>query len=137
MLSEIKEFHDRHDLTYEGAPRLLPEDVQQFRVDFLKEEVMEFEEAFEEKDLVGCFDALLDLAYVLLGTAYLMGLFPVWRQGFAAVHTANMRGKCRADDPRVAIDKTGLAPKARHPNDVVKLPEFIGPELKLQSLING
>lgn len=59
------------------------------RARFLNEELTEFCEAYSSGDLVGVSDALADLVYVALGTAYRMGL--PFDQIWCAVQEANMR----------------------------------------------
>jgi hypothetical protein len=90
----------------------LPDDVQGFRLNFLTEELAEYEEAigydkynsgdFDPKrfNAAKAFDALIDLVYVALGTAYLHG-FP-FNEGWDRVQEANMKKvRCEcADDPR-------------------------------------
>lgn len=68
----------------------LPREVFEFRARFLDEELQELLVAYEEHDLEKQFDALLDIVYVALGTALLMGLWS-WDTGFKRVHDANMK----------------------------------------------
>lgn len=121
----IKDFHVKYDLAYNGGPRLLPDDLQDFRVRFMKEELAEFIEADAEGNIVKAADALGDLMYVVLGTAYLMGL-PM--EGiFEMIHQANMT-KVRATDPNAS--KRGSA------YDVVKPVGFVPPEEKIRCLLD-
>lgn len=73
-----------------------PEYVHE-RLKFMVEELDEFINAEEAGDIVEMADAIADLVYVALGTAYRMGLpFPeIWD----AVHAANMR-KVRGETKR-------------------------------------
>ncbi len=52
------------------------------------EEIQEFLEAHQDRNLVKMADALADLVYFALGAAYLMGL--PFDEIFREVHTANM-----------------------------------------------
>lgn len=71
----ITAFHEKMGLTYSGwGPRTLPSDLYQFRVRFMNEELKEYRTAKSNEDR---FDALIDLAYVTLGTAYLSAMFPI------------------------------------------------------------
>ena len=88
LLSDIREFHEKFGLEYDGVPRMLPEDMAKFRIKFMQEELDEYSKACEEEDLVGAFDALIDLAYVLFGTVYLQGL--PFAEGWTEVHGRNM-----------------------------------------------
>lgn len=88
MTTDIREFHEKYGLEYNGGPRSLDRELHNFRQAFMQEELDEYETAHEADDLEGQLDALVDLCYVLLGTAYLQGLpfGDAWRR----VHAANM-----------------------------------------------
>ena len=58
------------------------------RIDFMKEELREFETAAEIQDMPGMADALVDLIYVAKGTAAMMGL--PWDSLWREVQRANM-----------------------------------------------
>jgi predicted HAD superfamily Cof-like phosphohydrolase len=66
----------------------IPADLRQLRVDLLVEEVREFADATEAKDIVGIADALADILYVTYGAAITYGvdLDQVVRE----VHRSNM-----------------------------------------------
>ena len=81
-------FHEIFKQAYNGPPRQLPADLQKFRSKFLQEELNEYNEAVEAGDLAKQLDALEDLVYVALGTAYLSGFD--FREGWRRVHRANM-----------------------------------------------
>lgn len=121
---DVTDFHVKFDIDYEGKPRLLPEELQRFREKFLDEELDEFKKAFESKDLAKAFDALIDLAYVLYGTAHLMGL--PWNQGWNLVHQANMTKRKALN---ASESKRGYA------MDVVKPEGWISPDGALRRLI--
>ena len=93
MYADIIDFHRQFRLGYEGKPRTLPEDLFQFRLKFLKEELEEYDIAHGEGNKAKQLDALVDLVYVALGTADLHGFDfdEAWRR----VHEANMK-KVRA-----------------------------------------
>lgn len=94
---DVGMFHDRFGLdnvVYEPeGPRVIPEDLMDFRIKFMEEELKEFKDAYEAGDEAGMFDALLDLAYVVHGTSHLKG-FP-WHDGWQLVQRANLK-KVRA-----------------------------------------
>jgi predicted HAD superfamily Cof-like phosphohydrolase len=91
-LKDIKDFHEKFGLAYQGAPRHIPEDLAEFRFRFMREEL---EEYGDTEDLEKKLDALVDLMYVLLGTAYLHG-FNRFVEAWTRVHKANMQ-KVRAE----------------------------------------
>jgi predicted HAD superfamily Cof-like phosphohydrolase len=135
LLEDIRQFHEKFGLEYNGPPRRLPEELASFRTKFLAEELGEY--AFDgdllnidflvnsiQDDLVppvkleNALDALVDLVYVALGTAYLHGFdfAEAWRR----VHHANMQ-KIRV--LREVDSKRGSI------YDVVKPENFVPPDL--------
>jgi predicted HAD superfamily Cof-like phosphohydrolase len=90
---DVGDFHAKFGLdsvTRNGSgPREVPDDLLEFRIGFLKEELREFEEACALGDEPGKADALIDLAYVVFGTAQLLG-YP-WQELWEEVQAANMR----------------------------------------------
>jgi predicted HAD superfamily Cof-like phosphohydrolase len=90
----IKEFHTKFGLEYTGKPRTLSRDLRNFRMEFMEEELAEYAvAAAHHKQLHSELDALVDLVYVALGTAYLQGFD--FNEAFKRVHEANMK-KVRA-----------------------------------------
>lgn len=73
LMHDISEFHRKFELSYDGEPRSLDSALMDFRVGFMQEELDEFSDAWNEGDIEKQFDALIDLIYVAVGTAYLMG----------------------------------------------------------------
>lgn len=118
MILDIADFHEKYGLAYEGGPRQLGPELAKFRSGFMQEELDEYKEACEKNDLEGQFDALVDLAYVVLGTAYLQGL--PFIAGWDEVHSANMK-KIRTENP--GDSKRGSS------FDVVKPPNWKAPDL--------
>ena len=98
MINDIKDFHEKFALTYAGSPRELAQDLSNFRIAFMQEELNEYVEA---TNLEGKLDALVDLVYVALGTAYLHGFdfITAWNR----VHAANM-AKVRGASERSEYD---------------------------------
>jgi predicted HAD superfamily Cof-like phosphohydrolase len=120
-IEDIKDFHEKFGLDYDGPPRLLDPQLSSFREDFMEEELREYRWAISDGNLERAFDALLDLKYVLLGTAYLHGLgIDRWTKGWNRVHNANM-GKTRAE--RSTDSKRGST------FDVVKPDGWVAPDL--------
>lgn len=117
-IRDIGNFHRKFGLGYEGGPRHLPHDLQMFRNKFLKEELEEYFRACESRDLPEQLDALVDLVYVALGTAYYHGFNfdEAWRR----VHEANMK-KVRVARPEDSKRGSGY--------DVVKPPGWQAPNL--------
>jgi predicted HAD superfamily Cof-like phosphohydrolase len=65
-IRDIADFHVKFGLAYTGAPRDIPPEIKEFRVRFMHEEILEYEHAQSRAEQL---DALVDLMYVLLGTA--------------------------------------------------------------------
>lgn len=116
---DVAAFHEKFGLTYNGGPRLLDFDVLSFRMKFLEEELGEFIESAAEQDLPGMADALIDLVYVAMGTAYMLGL--PWQQLWNEVQRANM-SKVRAQSADESKRGSSL--------DVIKPAGWTGPDIK-------
>lgn len=118
-VADIEDFHTKFGLTYSGLPRTLPQDMSDFRIKFMGEEIDEYcvHEAgarlerfvHQNKDLANyaycldnMLDALVDEVYVVIGTAYLHGFD--FREAWRRVHAANMK-KVRAQ--RASDSKRG------------------------------
>lgn len=108
-VEDIALFHEKFGLEYSGPPRSLDHQLSIFRTGFINEEFNEYcahdAKAFSAKldhkpdlaeyayQLEGMLDALVDLVYVALGTAYLHGFD--FKEAWRRVQTANM-AKVRA-----------------------------------------
>jgi len=113
MMSDMEKFHQKFGLEYHGLPRMLEPELFGFRSKFLEEELQEWRD--EQDGLVTAMtaddgspdhravahglhqqlDALVDLVYVALGTAYLQFGRKVFNEAWRRVQTANM-AKVRA-----------------------------------------
>ena len=101
---DVKAFHEKYGLNYEGKVRMIEQDLAEFRSIFISEEGEEYGDSiveFYEGDdktaaLAKSLDALIDCMYVVLGTAYLHGFTPqIMEEAWRRVHEANM-SKVRA-----------------------------------------
>lgn len=126
MMDDIKDFHKKFGLIMppEQNPSLFNDpELYKFRLNFIAEELNEFGEAHNNNDLPKAFDALIDLTYVVLGTAYLMGL--PFNEGWKVVHEANMK-KVRAEHPSQSKRGTAydvIKPEGWTPPDMQKVLE--------------
>jgi len=123
MLDDVIDFHlEVLQLTATESPTLLSQEfcIERFR--FMSEEIEEFVDAGIKGDMVGVADALADVIYVALGTAYQMGLpfQAIWDH----VHRANMR-KVRG------ATKRGSSIDARKPEG------WVSPEAGIAAIILG
>ena len=117
LFEDIQEFHTKFELPPLDKPGFLSIELMRFRINFIREELQEFIDAwdsylFNENNtaypeyyahihIEQAFDALIDLTYVTLGTAYLMGL--PFNDGWKEVHHCNMqkvRAKIESDSKR-------------------------------------
>lgn len=103
-VEDIRKFHEKFRLEYQGPVRGLDEDMQWFRQKFMMEELTEYKDnmvglTYElgskvlnkekvDNHLEEMFDALIDLVYVALGTSYLHGFN--FKEGWNRVQKANM-----------------------------------------------
>lgn len=146
MFGDITAFHEKFKLQQTADGNKLPDDFQIFRAKFLLEELNEYLEAvglclmpvsqtefecdiYRDRDrdqfnAEKAFDALIDLVYVAIGTAYLHR-FP-FNEGWRRVQAANM-AKIRTQ--RSADSKRGSG------WDVVKPPGWKAPDLS--DLVQG
>lgn len=85
---DVKTFHFAMGLPLPDAPQLLDRETRKFRERFMHEELDEFHGACAAYDLPGAADALVDLVYVAMGTAVMMGL--PWQELWDEVQRANM-----------------------------------------------
>ena len=118
-------FHKKFDLPVsQGVPREVSEDLLKFRTKFMQEELDEFATATTAADQ---FDALLDLVYVAMGTAHMMG-FP-WEAGWARVQQANMakvRASADASDSKRGSSWDVVKPAGWRAPDITGLLDSLG-----------
>jgi predicted HAD superfamily Cof-like phosphohydrolase len=88
---DVEAFHHRFGVPMPDRPAFLNAEAFAYRYKFLREELGEFVEAHAKRDMETAFDSLLDLVYVALGTALMMGFTPErWQAGWDEVQRANM-----------------------------------------------
>ena len=125
MWDDIVYFHNKFKIPQSDVPSLkLDGDLMAFRTKFLEEEFREFVEAVNDNDRVKAFDALLDLVYVAMGTAYVCR-FP-WIQGWDTVQSANIT-KVRASHASESKRGSGF--------DVVKPEGWVAPDRELELIL--
>jgi len=137
-IGDIVEFHTKFDLPAQHPMGALDKETEEFRKKFLREELEEWlwaqQAAFQETtrplldrdqaeytvQLEKALDGLVDLAYVLFGTAYLHGFHEVFAEAWRRVHEANMQ--------KVRADLDGSDSKRGSSLDVVKPAGWEAPE---------
>ena len=119
ILKDIDNFHKKYG--FEKNEKIdIPDNSEliNFRTAFLMEELAEYTNAITKKDAVGALDALVDIVYIALGTAWLFNL--PFEKAWNEVQKANM-SKIRAKD------KTG---KRGTKFDVVKPKDWKAPNIE-------
>jgi hypothetical protein len=92
--TDVGVFHHKfglHSVSHEGAGPtgfFDDDDGMAYRLRFLREELDEITKAWGDDDLAGAADGLVDLVYVAMGTAHLLGL--PWQQLWDEVQRANL-----------------------------------------------
>tara|TARA_R110000824_G_scaffold7807_3_gene35246 strand:- start:2029 stop:2409 length:381 start_codon:yes stop_codon:yes gene_type:complete len=100
MLKDIEEFHKKFGFEKRVGIKN-NKNLVDFRIKFLEEELREFKEAIKEENDAKALDALVDLTYVAIGTAYLFD-YPFWA-AWTEVQKANM-AKVRKESERSKFD---------------------------------
>jgi len=119
VLKDIDNFHKKYG--FEKNEKVdIPDNNEliNFRTAFLMEELAEYTNAITKKDAAGALDALVDIVYIALGTAWLFNL--PFEKAWNEVQKANM-SKIRAKD------KTG---KRGTKFDVVKPKDWKAPNIE-------
>lgn len=141
MYRDIHQFHQKFGLAHRDGPRRLmgsfdnlsqfeaglryalaslhspQDDLLHFRIKFMIEELAEYVEGAREMDLEKQLDALVDLVYVALGTAYLHGFN--FEEAWHRVHNANMeKVKGTAESSKRNSDYDVVKPEGWHPPDL-------------------
>ena len=91
QLKQLEDFHRIFSAHIEDAPTAdLTDETISLRIKLIQEELDEYVEAANARDLVGVADALTDLMYVVLGTYVSHGLQLCGEALFDEVHSSNM-----------------------------------------------
>lgn len=114
---DVIAFHQKFGVPVAPMAAFLNPEAYAFRVKFMQEELDEFSEAHSTGDMHGAADALVDLAYVVHGTAHMMGL--PWPRLWDEVQRANI-SKVRATDASQSKRGTAL--------DVIKPAGWVAPD---------
>lgn len=93
-LSAVATFHRTFRLPVEESP-IIPDAARcRLRINLLREELKELEQAIAANDLVEVADAFADLQYVLSGAILEFGMGDRFRAIFEEVHRSNMSKTC-------------------------------------------
>jgi len=96
LINDIDRFHKKFEFI-KNSKVGIPDDSElvNFRTSFLMEELSEYTNAIVKKDSAAALDALVDIVYIALGTAWLFNL--PFERAWREIQTANMK-KVRAKD---------------------------------------
>jgi predicted HAD superfamily Cof-like phosphohydrolase len=140
LLGDVNAFHAKFGQEYLGKPRMLPDDLHDFRVRFHDEETHEYRDEYprltdaverkDRRDILNALelqlDALCDAIWVVLGTADVQFgrrvFFEAWRRVVAA-NMAKVRVEVADDGTRNSAE-TGRAAKF----DIGKPPGWTAPD---------
>jgi predicted HAD superfamily Cof-like phosphohydrolase len=114
-MQDVRDFYKKFKQPVSTIPTsiLASETRLQERINFMQEELDEFKEGKETNDLPLMADSLIDLVYVIKGTAIEMGL--PWEELWMDVQRANMAKV-------IGVTKRGIK------IDVAKPPGWVGPK---------
>lgn len=98
-IKDVQAFHQRFGMVVGGDPGHLTRRYVKERIDLIQEELNELKDAADRDCLVDQLDALVDMVYVIKGTAVAMGFTKLWRAAWNEVQRANM-SKERGVGPR-------------------------------------
>ena len=101
-LNQVADFHRTFKHPVLETPQLPNQDRAALRVSLLQEELNEFKQAIEDKDLVEVADALCDIQYVLAGAILEFGLGNVFKELFEEVQRSNMSKSCISEEEAIA-----------------------------------
>lgn len=113
LIGDVSAFHAKFGQEYTGKPRMLPQDLHEFRTRFHDEETTEYREEYtdlvdavarkDRRDIINSLelqlDALVDSVWVLLGTADLQFGRHAFNEAWRRVFKANMAKVLATEDP--------------------------------------
>lgn len=95
-LEMVGEFHTTFGHPLLDSPQIPDEKRCALRVELIREELQELQEAINDKDLVAVADALADIQYVLSGAVHEFGLGEAFFDLFSEVQRSNMSKACKS-----------------------------------------
>ena len=118
IIQSIKEFNSAFGLPTSKKPCLIDKKQYNLKYNLLKEELDEYLEACEKKDLTQVCDSIVDMFYVLSGFIVQHGIDKEFMDMFYEVHKSNMS---KLENGKVL---------KRHDGKVMKGSEYFPPNLK-------
>ena len=93
----VRFFHEYFGFPKPDTINIDDEKNNQLRLNLIKEELQELEEALEARNKVEVLDALCDLLYVVLGAVIALGYAKIFNQAFNRVHVSNLSKACDSE----------------------------------------
>ena len=115
----VKQFHQKFGHPVSENIGIPTKELCKLRLDLLKEELRELEEAIEENDIVKAADAFADLQYVLSGAILVFGLHDKFSTIFQEVQNSNMSKLGRDGKPIYRED-----------GKILKGPDYFSPNIE-------
>ena len=114
---DVKTFMETYGQEIKKTPSFPNDKIIQLRIDLIKEELKEFQDAINNKDLLEIADALTDILYVTYGAGHSFGID---------------LDKCFAEVQRSNMSKLGEngEPIYNEHGKVMKGPKYFKPNLK-------
>ena len=90
QLNLVKEFHEKFNVPVLNKPSLIPKDRSDLRYRLMKEEVDEYIEGVQKRDIKNLAKELSDILYAVYGTILEHGLQDNIEEIFQEVHNSQM-----------------------------------------------
>ena len=107
FVSEVEQFNKLMNKPNNYEPTIPGKKDWQFVIDFVKEELEEYEQACKNGDIVEILDALCDIAYVSIGNGTMLhGLKDKIWPAYQEVQTSNLSKACQSqEEARLTVEK--------------------------------
>ena len=107
FVSEVEQFNEIFGKPNNYEPTIPGKKDWQFVIDFVKEELEEYEQACNNGDIVEILDALCDIAYVSLGNGTMLhGLKDKIWPAYQEVQASNLSKACQSqEEARLTVEK--------------------------------
>lgn len=128
-LTALEAFQKAFNGTFNTKPTLLNESEWKLRYELSKEELEEYKEACEKKDMVEIVDAITDRLFLIWGDVVSHGLQDIIGPAFDEVVRSNM-SKLGVDGKPIINGENGVFDETRPLGKVLKPSHFSEPNLK-------
>ena len=107
FVSEVEQFNKLMNKPNNYEPTIPGKKDLQFVIDFVKEELEEYEQACKNGDIVEILDALCDIAYVSIGNGTMLhGLKDKIWPAYQEVQASNLSKACQSqEEARLTVEK--------------------------------